>query len=154
MYNKRHEPCVLFLEDAFGSGVHPETLRAAGFEVEIFGEHFPDDLRKKEQAVKDPRIIRLCNEHKWVLITTDKQLPFTHAETVRKTEIVIIATESNRIPLDTWVKAIIKSKLKIERLVKRSDRPYFACIGQTGNLNRKPIGTTTRRNRPREGQEK
>jgi hypothetical protein len=142
------------LEDAFGSGVYPEQLRKAGFDVQCFEKHFPDPERKKEQAVKDPRIIRLCDDNKWVLITTDKEMLFTHVETIKKTEILIIATESNRIPLSTWVDALIKAKPKIERLVKRSERPYFACIGRTGNLNRKQIGKATRRHRPKEGQEK
>jgi len=154
LYTKRHESCVLFLEDAFGSGVYPEQLRAAGFIVECFGDHFPDPDRKKEQAVKDPRIIQLCHEKKWVLVTTDKNILYTHVQTIKKAEILIIATESNRIPLDTWIKALIKAKPKIERLVKRSERPYFACIGRTGNLNRKKVGERTRRHRPREGQEK
>jgi Txe/YoeB family toxin of Txe-Axe toxin-antitoxin module len=144
----------LFLEDAFGSGVIPKQLREAGFAVECFGDHFSDPDRKKEQAVKDPRIIQLCHEKKWVLITTDKNILYTHVQTIRKTEVLIIATESNRIELDIWVQALIKAKPKIERLVKRSERPYFACIGRTGNLNRKQVGTTTRRHRPKEGQEK
>ena len=154
MYNKRHEQCVLFLEDAFGSGVHPERLRAAGFEVVCFEEEFPDPHRKVEQAVKDPRIIKRCNEKKLVLITADKEMLYTHVETIKKSEIIIIATQSNTISIETWVDAIIKAKPKIERLVKRSDRPYFATLGRTGNLERKQIGTQTRRNRPREGQEK
>lgn len=134
--------------------MYPGQLRKAGFEVVCFEEAFPDPERKKEQGVKDPRIIQLCHEKKWVLITTDKEMLYTHVQTIKKTEIVIIATESNTIPLDTWVKALVKAKPKIERLAKRSERPYFACIGRTGNLNKKAVGKGTRRHRPKEGQEK
>lgn len=150
---KRHEPCVLFLEDAFGSGKHPKTLRDAGFTVECFGDHFPDATRGKEQNVKDPRIINLCHEKNFVLITTDKNLPITHAATIKKTEIAIIATANNNADPAVWVQAIISAKARIERHCKKVPRPSFATISKTGNLTVRPI-SISRRHRPREGQEK
>lgn len=151
----------MFLEDAFGATDHPQALRDAGFEVRCFRDDFPraSNPGKAEESVKDPRIIRHCYDKQFVLITTDKNLCYTHIETVKKTDIVIIATQSNNEPIAVWVKALIKSKAKIERLVKRTakknERPCCARLSKNGDLNVDEIyrSRTTKRRRPREGQE-
>jgi hypothetical protein len=158
---RREYPFVLFLEDGFGSTDHPDALRKAGYEVRCFREDFPraSDPGKAEESVKDPRIIRHCNDKDYVLITTDKNLCYTHIETVKKTNIVIIATQSNNEPIEVWVKAIIKSKSKIERLIKHTlkdgERPCCARISKNGDIivDENYRTRTTTRNRPKEGQE-
>ena len=71
-------------------------------------------------------------------MTKDKELCYTHIETVKKTDIVIIATQSNNEPIAVWVKALIKSKGKIERLVKhtekKGERPAVHGLVKTGTL--------------------
>jgi uncharacterized protein DUF5615 len=123
--------------------------------VECFATHFRDAKGRKEESVKDPRIIKFCDEKKWVLVTTDRNMSLTHIETIKKTEIAIIATSSNNQPLDTWAKALIKAKPKIERFVRKHPRPSFATIGTTGCLTQRAISAKahTRRHRPFEGQE-
>ena len=146
----------MFLEDAFGSASHPQALRDAGFEVRSFRTDFPAQPGKPEQSVKDPRIIRHCAANDYVLITTDKELCYTHIEEVKKTEIVVIATESNRGDIHLWVLALIRGKAKIERLVKRTrkqgQRPCSTRISRSGNIrvDEKFASRTTRRTRPRE----
>jgi hypothetical protein len=156
---RREYPFVLFLEDAFGSGDHPDALRDAGFDVRCFREDFPAKPGKPEQSVKDPRIILHCDKYKYVLITTDKQLCYTHIDTVKKTDIVVIATESNRDNISVWVKALIKGKANIDRLVKKTEkngvRPCCARISRTGaiRIDENYKARTTKKKRPREGQE-
>lgn len=158
---RREYPFVLFLEDAFGATDHPDVLRDAGYEVRCFRDAFPrpSSPGKAEESVKDPRIIRHCNDKNFVLITTDKNLCYTHIETVKKTDIVVIATQSNNEPIAVWVEALIKSKSKIERLVKhtekKGERPCCARISKNGDINidENYRTRTTTRNRPREGQE-
>jgi hypothetical protein len=159
---RREYPFVLFLEDAFGATDHPDALRDAGFEVRCFRSDFPrtSDPGKAEESVKDPRIIRHCNEKNFVLVTTDKNLCYTHIETVKKTSIVIIATQSNNEPIAVWVEALVKGKSQIERLVKHSqkdgERPCCARISKNGDLSiveNYRTRPTTRRKRPHEGQE-
>ena len=137
----------------------PYVMR--GLKCAVFVTNFPraSNPGKAEESVKDPRIIRHCHEKQFVLITTDKNLCYTHIETVKKTDIVIIATQSNNEPIAVWVKALIASKAKIERLVKRTtkngERPCCARLSKNGDLNvdENYRSRTTKRHRPREGQE-
>lgn len=154
-YAKQRDKCVLFLEDAFGTSIHPQKLREAGFEVECFAEVFNVDGKRPEDGVKDPRIIHYCNTKKRILVTTDKNMRWTHLEEIKKTTIGVIATESNKSPtgMGVWVQALITAKSQIERKVKRYPRPWFAHLSRLGRINK--IETITpemksRRTRPRE----
>jgi len=154
-YVKQRDKCVLFLEDAFGTNVHPQKLKDAGFEVECFAEVFNMGGARPEDGVKDPRIIRHCHTKKRVLITTDKNIRYTHVEEIKQTTIAIIATESNRSPsgIGTWVDALIKAKPEIERKLKKFQRPWCARLSRTGKLSGIETITperTTRRRRPKE----
>jgi uncharacterized protein DUF5615 len=153
---KQREPCVLFLEAGFGTKVHPEALRKAGWLVECFGGHFRDPDGRISDGIKDPQIIRFCNTQKWVLVTTDRQMRNTHVETIKATEVAIIATVNNKYSPEVWVKALNKAKAKIERHVKKHPRPWFAILGSSGSISFETVSSTayTRRDRPKEGQEK
>jgi hypothetical protein len=143
------------LEGVFGTTTWPDKLRAAGFTVTCYADHFKDKEGKPENSVKDPEIIKYCHKRKYVLVTTDKQLCYTHIETLKKTEIVVIATESNTAGMEIWVDALISAKAKIERLVKKSERPCSARISRSGNISvdYELLGRSTRRKRSKEGQE-
>lgn len=152
-YTKRHEKCVLFLEEGFGTTVNPLQLAQAGFEVACFSKIFQKD-GQKEQGVKDPRIIEYCYNEKLVLVTMDKNIRYTHVEEIKKTDIAIIATEScDKFSPSTWVAALILGKPKILSAVKRHPRPWFAHLSVTGELRGLETITPemgTRRNRPNE----
>jgi hypothetical protein len=136
-YVKQRDKCVLFLEDSFGTTVYPQKLKDAGFEVECFAHVFTVDGKRPEDSVKDPRIIRHCHTKKRVLITTDKNIRYTHVDEIKKTTIAIIATESNRSStgMAVWVEALIKAKPDIERKLKKFQRPWCARLSRVGKLN-------------------
>lgn len=47
----------------------------------------------KEQDVKDPRILRLCNKRKWLLVTTDSDIRYRHIEQIKASpDLAIVAT--------------------------------------------------------------
>lgn len=154
-YVKQRDKCVLFLEDAFGTTVHPQKLKDAGFDVECFAQVFTLDGKRPEDGVKDPRIIRHCHLKRRVLITMDKNIRYTHVEEIKKTAIAIIATESNRsqASVGMWVDALIKAKAEIERKLKKHQLPWCARLSRTGKLSGIETITpemTTRRIRPKE----
>jgi hypothetical protein len=154
-YVKQRDKCVLFLEEVFGTTVHPQKLREAGFVVECFAEVFNVDGKTPEAGVKDPRIIRHCQSKRRVLITPDKNIRYTHVEEIKKTTIAIIATESNRSPAGVaiWVEALIKAKPEIERKLRKHPLPWSARLSRAGKLTCLETITpemTTRRNRPKE----
>jgi hypothetical protein len=150
---------VLFLEDAFGES-HAEQLKQAGYPgVERFAKWFKDErTRRTQQSVKDPEIIRFCDSQKWMLVTTDSDMQFTHVEEIKKTEIAILATAHNKgIDPGEWVAALITGKARILRFFSNHPRPSFATFNRQGQLTTvKTINPEryTRRNRPRETESK
>ena len=76
----------------------------------------------------------------------------TFIETLKKTEIGVLATANNNIGDDTWAKAIVKQKVKILRHFKKQQRPYFSVIQSSGEIRVETLlqTMTTRRTRPRE----
>jgi hypothetical protein len=123
--------------------------------VECFINHFCDHKGRKKERVKDPTIIKYCAANKFILVTPDKNMLLTHAETIKKTDVAIIASTRGTQDLDIWVEQVIKSKATIERNVKKYQRPWFMRLGLTGSINIQTVGASrsTKRHRPREGQE-
>jgi hypothetical protein len=68
------------------------------------------------------------------LVTTDKNIRYTHVEVIKETEVAIIATESNQSSIALWVEALILAKPKIERTVRKHRRPWFAHLQLPGVL--------------------
>ncbi len=155
MIPKHREPCVLFLEDAFAES-HAERLRQAGYaEVHRFATHFRDGTTQRtEQSVKDPRIIKLCAEKGWLLVTTDSSMHLTHTELIKATQISILATAHNHAAdMNEWVEGLIAARAQIERHFKKFERPWIATFSREGKVTSiKTIGPQAkcRRNRPRE----
>jgi len=152
-YEKRHEKPCLFLEEVFGTTVHPMQLKRAGYAVRCFAEAFRTGDPKGD-PVRDPQIIEYCHAEKLVLVTMDKNIRFTHVDTIKKTDVAIIATESSdKYSPATWVAALILGKPKILTAIKRYPRPWFAHLSTTGELRKIERITpemTTRRDRPDE----
>lgn len=124
--------------------------------MQCFIDHFCDKKGRKEERVKDPRIIKFCAERKLILVTPDKNMLYTHAETIKKTDVAIIASTAGTTDIDEWIKQLIKAKPKIERHVKKTPRPWFMRLGLTGTIHIQTVGADRKssRHRPREGQEK
>jgi hypothetical protein len=143
------------LEDGFGTDPWPQKLVEAGFSVRCFAHHFNKEGRKLD-GVKDPTIIRFCDEHSFVLVTLDKAMRFTQIEAIKRTTIGIIPTESNDVGLCPWIDALITAKPQIERLWKKHPWPWFAHLSQDGRVRKVEHITkemASRRRRPREQDE-
>jgi hypothetical protein len=152
-YVARHETCILFLEQGFGTKENPQKLRDAGFEVVCFAADFPHEATNN-LTVSDPRIIRHCDQKDYVLITFDKSMQHTHVGVIKQTGMAIIATESaDKFPPGEWIDALIKASAEVRRRVRRFPRPWFGRLQIAGTLRHVKTITSemgTRRNRPRE----
>lgn len=151
-YQKRREECVLFLEQGFGKDCR-DKLISSGYKVVSFAEEFPEEARLRKR-VPDPRIIKHCNQEKYVLFTMDKSMRHTHIEEIKKTECAIVATEScDKYSPIQWVDALIAAKAEFQRRFRRHPRPWFAHLQISGRIRK--IETImpemgTRRTRPQE----
>jgi hypothetical protein len=124
------------LDDAFDSA-DAERLRVNGYrQIELFREHFARDDGGKEQSVKDPRILRFCNRHKWLLVTTDSDLRLTHIEEIKKLpDLAILATAHNTVAgIEEWVDGLIKVRRFVEREFRKRLRPWFAQFSRQGRI--------------------
>lgn len=137
---KRREKCILFLDDAFDAEEIPPLLVAAGFHQDIqrFTKHFPRESNPKvrEQNIKDPRVIRLCNRHGWLLVTTDSDMRFTHVEEIKNNpNVAILATAHNSVDdIFEWVDGLIMGRVAIERKFKKQTTPWFGQFDRSGKI--------------------
>jgi hypothetical protein len=97
---------------------------------------------------------KLCNEKRWLLVTTDSNMHKTHTECIKTTQVAILSTAHNSAAdITEWVDGLIAAKATIERHFKKHPRPWFATFTHDGKVTPpKTIGAEAicRRNRPRE----
>ena len=155
-YVKRRDQYAIFLEAGFGTTANPQKLESSGFPTVCFATAFSAE-HKSGESVGDPKIINHCNKNNYVLFTLDKNMRFTQVETIKKTEIGIIATEScDKYSPAQWTEAFIKAKAVIKRHIRKYPRPWFAHLAITGEIRKIETITLamfTRRVRPKEQSE-
>jgi hypothetical protein len=137
-HKKYHDPCVLFLDDCFCNDDLAAALVAAGFAVQQFTAHFQRagvDEKKREQGVKDPKVIALSHRQGWLILTADRHMRIAHLEDFKKhPNAMVLSTAHHDGNDDIWLKAIISAKLEIERKFKKQLRPWYAQISQAGEI--------------------
>lgn len=136
----QHEICTVLLDDCFCNDEVAEILSSAGFTLELFTKHFPRNLAqpgKREQGVKDPRVIALSHRLKTVIFTTDRSMSHDHEDVIKKhANTMIVATAHKGGTDDLWANAFVKAKEEIKRLHKKKPRPCCARINQQGQITK------------------
>jgi len=114
------------------------ALRAANFVVHPFEDHFRRDDRpeKRQQGVKDTRIIPLCHKNKWLLVTLDTRMRNKHAQEIADNpDVAILAFAHNgMIAVDEWVQALIIAKPNVERFWVKLPRPWCVQLNRQGEV--------------------
>lgn len=137
-YPKWRDEHVLFLDDSFDCQEAHDLLVGAGFKVERFTTYFPTAEGKRQQGVKDPEVIKMCNSKGFILLTTDGNIINRHKRVIEKaTHLGIMATAHNTVlDVTVWVKAFIKLKLKIEQNnFRKRERPWFGRFDTDGKFS-------------------
>ena len=133
---KRHEECVLFLDEGFAAESVACQLREAGFSVQRFHDWFRDENGKQKQNVPDPEVIRFCHKKGWLLVSRDHEMKRLHREDIRRSEVAIVATANNKgAEQSEWVRAIITQKSRLLREFKKLERPWFAIVTRGGAIS-------------------
>ena len=108
--------------------------------MELFTTHFPRSLAepgKREQGVKDPRVIALSHKLKTVIFTTDRSMSHDHEAVIKKhVNTMIVATAHKGGTDDLWANAFVIAKEDIKRLHKKKPRPWCARINQQGQITK------------------
>lgn len=135
-YRKWRDPHVLFLDDGFDCDEAFDRLRKEGIAIQRFHKHFKRTHDGgREQRVEDPRVIRLCNRHGWLLITTDSNMEATHRGEIAQSEsLAILATAHNTVEnIMEWVDGLVKLLPTIEKNnFRKRERPWFAAFSRHG----------------------
>ena len=149
MIKKRHEQCVVLLDDCFDSASIHRELSEHGFQVERFTDHFPDEHRDgyRAQNIKDGAVIQLCQRRGFLLFTADREMRRAHLEKLKKTDIGVVATANYRDGTAVWIAAFASAKARILRDFKKAERPYFSILQKSGRITTEHIGANTRASR-------
>ena len=132
---KRHEECVLFLDEGFSAPSVAERLSTAGFTVQRFPEWFRDEDSQPLRNVPDSEVIKFCHKHGWMLVTRDREMKNLHREDIRRSEVAILATAHNSAKdQGEWVAAIVNLKGRILREFRKRERPWFAVFSRESNI--------------------
>jgi predicted nuclease of predicted toxin-antitoxin system len=127
---RRHEPCVLFVDDCLGHKQLIAALVTQGFTVIGHQEKFG-----KRQSVKDDEIIPYCAGSKLLIATTDKNMVLRHRDLLRAhKQCVIFTTNNSSDNLKVWVPCFTKNKAKIERTWKKREPPWVGRLHPSGHL--------------------
>jgi hypothetical protein len=133
----RSEP-VFLLDDCFDCEEAYQALHAKGFILERHRVRFPGkDGNNREQSVKDPRVIKLCNQYGWLLVTTDSDIYNVHRKEIAESLNVGILATSHNSPDDImeWVKGLIRLKPLIDRnSFRKTQRPWFLQFNRQGTI--------------------
>jgi hypothetical protein len=143
LIKKRREECIVLLDDCFDCNSTAQTLIDNGITVHRFTLRFPaaHDPEKREQSVKDKRVIQIANDHGYLLLTSDKSMREMHADDLLQTELAVIASSSNKGDdvADVFARAFVLAKARIMRDFRKLDRPYFCVLHRSGKIEQRPI---------------
>lgn len=106
------------------------------------------DSTKREQNVKDGRVIQVCHKNQFLLFTSDKSMREMHSEELLKTDIAVVAsaTNSGSDVSRIYPQKFVEAKARILRDFKgKIDRPYFCVIQKSGLIENRPIRATTKK---------
>jgi hypothetical protein len=145
-YQKWRDDPVLFLDDGFDNDRSYACLQEAGYQLERFNKHFPDAIRIREQSVKDPPIIKLCNRHGWVLVTLDKNIVNAHRMLISESQHIgiVAACHNNAEDVMVWAESLVKLKPRLYRnSFKKRLRPWFVRFNTEGKFS-SPIEFVTK----------
>ena len=152
-YKKWRNEHILFLDDGFECEDARIRLEEAGYKIERFSMHFADENGVRKQGVKDPDIIKLCNQKGWLLVTVDKDIINTHGKLIEQSpNLGILATSHNSVEnVMYWTESLVKLKPIIERnSFRKRQRPWFGKFDRNGKFGTpvRYVGKTPRMPEP------
>ena len=128
------ERLIFFIDRCLGRKVIPDGLRAAGEEVRIHDDHFPQDA-------KDEAWLTEVGKNGWVVLTKDKHIRYRvseiqalHAAKVR----AFVLTSRGDLNATEVIQIFVKAMPAIKRLCEKTAPPFIALVDRGGNLRLAP----------------
>jgi hypothetical protein len=106
---RKDEPVPLFFVDRNLSDEDvANALRALGFKVIGYYDHYTADRVPNPQTVPDQDIIPECSLNEWALLTSDKSMEFAHFKVIRDHPLAIFVVPDNTSNPWLWADTIVK----------------------------------------------
>lgn len=130
------EPLIFFIDRSLGRKVVPGALRAAGEEVRIHDEHFPQDA-------KDEIWLAGVGQNGWIVLTKDKHIRYRAAEiqALRAANVrAFVLTSRGDLTGAEVSQIFVKALPAIKRLCEKIAPPFVALVDRSGNVRVAPGG--------------
>ena len=120
---------VYFVDRALGRKVVATVLSEAGFRVEIHDDHFAQD-------VVDETWLREVGRRGWIVLTKDDRIRYRGPEraAVADAGVRVFALTSGNLKGAEMAAAFLKSRSRMERLVRREKSPFIATVTRAGTV--------------------
>jgi predicted nuclease of predicted toxin-antitoxin system len=124
------ERLIFFIDHCLGRKIIADALRAAGEEVRIHVDHFPQDA-------KDEEWLSGVGKSGWVVLTKDKHIRYRASEiqALRAANVRAFVLTSRGDLTGAEVSLIfIKALPSIKRLCERTAPPFIALVDRSGTV--------------------
>jgi len=105
-------------------------LRAAGLNVEVHDDHFP-------QNVKDPEWLTAAGKNKWVVVTRDERIRYRAAEqqAIRRAKVrAFVLVVRGDLRVEALAELFLKALPKIRAMTGKQKPPFIAKVWRDGKI--------------------
>jgi len=118
---------VFFLDRSLGKHVIAAALRAAGAQVEVHDDHFPQDAR-------DEVWLPAVGRRGWAVVTSDDRIRYRQAETTaaRSAGVALFIFTGKRMRGAAIADALVRALPAMTRVLTIQVRPFVAKVSRAG----------------------
>lgn len=124
------ERLIFFIDRSLGRKVIPDALRAAGEEVRVHDDYFPQDA-------KDEVWLADVGENGWIVLTKDKHIRYRAAEihALRTANVrAFVLTSRGDLTGAEVSQIFVKAMPAIKWLCENTAPPFIALVDRGGNV--------------------
>jgi len=124
------EPLVFFVDRSLGRNVVAGALRAAGEQIQVHDDHFP-------QNTPDETWLKEVGQHDWIVLTKDTRIRYRAIETnalcAAKVRAFVLTAKGDLSGTE-MAEVFIKALPRIRRLCAKTKPPFIAKVSRDGNV--------------------
>jgi predicted nuclease of predicted toxin-antitoxin system len=125
------EPLVFFVDRSLGRHVIPDALRAAGVQVELHDDHFPQDAQ-------DQIWLAEAGKRGWIVLTKDKHLRYRAIETnalmSAKVRAFVLTARGDLSGAEIG-QIFVKALATMRKLCATVSPPFVAHVSRGGSVS-------------------
>jgi hypothetical protein len=121
---------VFFVDRSLGKHVIAEALRAAGVQVEVHDDHFP-------QNALDETWLPAVGRKGWAVLTSDDRIRYRHAEisAASTARVALFIFTGKRMRGTAIADALVRALPAMMELLATKRRPFVAKVSRAGAVS-------------------